>query len=86
MSKPINPIHWERYGSQPAKIIDLRTLPEDVKVQIIQAALNVTFHYDSGELFDLEIGSTGDDALESLSDHVAAISLHMHEVNLIPCP
>lgn len=86
MNTPISPIHWERYGDKPAKVVDLRTLPEDVKVEIIQAALNVAFRHDNGELYEVRVGSPNEKALDHLADKVAAISLHMHEVNLVPCP
>ena len=90
MTSP-NPIHWECYLKEPgkpagtARVVDLRTIPEDVKVSIIQAALNVSFRFNNGE-YEVEEGSEEEKALEKLTMSVDPVSRHMHAVNLIPCP
>ncbi|MGC3984797.1 MAG: hypothetical protein QM777_08765 [Pseudorhodoferax sp.] len=83
--KPINPIYWESIAHQHAKVVDLRTLPEDTKVKIIKAALTVAYYYDNGEYCDLPEGSEQEKALEAMVDAVGTVSLHMHEVSLVPC-
>jgi len=80
-----SPIHWERYGSRPTKLVDVRTLPEETKVTIIKAALGLTFHYDNGE-FDLSLDAPEAIAMEQLAHAVHGIDKHMHEVSLTPCP
>lgn len=88
MKKAANPIHWECYVTQPgrpaekAKVVDLRTLPEDVKVAILQAALHVGERYDSGDFEGVEEGSEDACALEALAVSARAVRQHMHEVNL----
>lgn len=90
MTSP-NPIHWECYLKEPgkpdgaARVVDLRTLPEDVKVSIIQAALNVSFRFKNGE-YEVEEDSEEEEALEKLAMSTDSVSQHMHSVNLIPCP
>lgn len=91
MTSP-NPIHWECYVTKPGKpegtatVVDLRTLPEDVKVSIIQAALNVGFRFNNGEYENMKEGSAEEDALVDLVVSVEAVREHMHSVNLVPCP
>lgn len=82
---PISPIHWERYGDKPAKVVDVRTLPEDVKVAIIKAAIAVTFRYENGE-YSTEEDTPQDDTIAWLAEKVGSIAQHMHEVSLVPCP
>lgn len=82
----INPIHWQCYTGEPAKVVDLRTLPEGVTVAIIQAALNVSFRYNNGQLDVAEEDAETVEALNDLAVAAGAISLHMHEVSLVPCP
>lgn len=84
MSKPINPIHWERYGNERLRFVDLRTIPEDLKVEILQAALDVAGLHDNGELYDLRVNSPEADVLEKLASRVSHISQFMHEVDITP--
>ena len=91
MNKPINPIHWECYVTEPgkpvekAKILDLRTLPEEVKVPIIQAALNVALRYDNGD-YALEEDTEENDAMAELAAAVERVRHHMFQVDLTPLP
>ena len=91
MTSP-NPIHWECYVTEPGKpggtatVVDLRTLPEDIKVAIIQAALNVGFRFGGGQFDDLEEDSEEESALVELASAVDLIRPHMHSVNPIPYP
>ncbi|MFT3815464.1 MAG: hypothetical protein QM740_19150 [Acidovorax sp.] len=86
MSTETSPIHWECYQSEAARVVDLRTLPEQVKVKIIQAALNVGFRVNNGEYEGVQEGSEEADALHDLATSVEAVRAHMHPVNLMPCP
>jgi len=85
-----SPIHWECYVVKPgvpegtANVVDLRTLPEEVKVAIIQAAINVGFRFGNGQFDDLQENSEEEDALAELASAVDEIRPHMHSVNLIP--
>lgn len=88
MSKPINPIHWECFVTEPpspARVVDLRTLPEEIKVPIIQAALNVAYRHDNGD-FNVEEDSEESDALTELAAAVDGVRKHMFQVNLTPLP
>lgn len=86
-----DPIHWECYltepgrGTETARVVDLRTLPEGVKVAIIQAALQVAFRYHNGE-YDVEEDSEENDALHELAVSTSHVRDHMHAVNLTICP
>ncbi|MHC3432834.1 hypothetical protein [Delftia lacustris] len=84
MSKPINPIHSERYGNERLRFVDLRAIPEDLKVEILQAALDVAGLHDNGELYDLQVNSPEADVLEQLASRVSHISRFMHEVDITP--
>lgn len=86
MNTPISPIHWECCRNEPAKVVDLRTVPEDIKVAIMQAALNVSFRYSNGQLDMVEEDSDTDQALSQLAIAAEQIRPHMHEVSLVPCP
>ncbi len=86
MNTPSSPIHWECYSNEPARVVDLRTLPEQVKVEIIQAALNVGFRVNNGQLDAVAEGSEEEKALNDLAISVEAVREHMHAVNLVPCP
>lgn len=66
-------------------VVDLRTLPEDVKLNIIQAALGVAFHYGNGS-YDVDEGTDGGIFLENLADATDAIEMHMHPVELSRAP
>ena len=79
-----NPIHWERYGNECLKFVDQRTIPEDLKEEILQAALEVAGLHDEGELYDLRVKSGEADALDKLADCVSYISQFMHEVDITP--
>lgn len=88
MKTAVNPIHWECYVTEPgkptekAKVVDLRALPEEVKVSILQAALHVGERYDSGDFEGVEEGSDDAGALEALAVSARAVRHYMHEVNL----
>lgn len=82
-SLPITPIYWERTGEEPVRIVDLRTLPEDVKVAIISAAMRVTRLYENGQLDGISEGSNEEESLDWLAEEVAAVTQHMHEVPLL---
>lgn len=84
MKTPANPIHWERYGNERLRFVDLRTIPEDLKVEILQAALDVAGLHDNGELYDLQVNSSEAYALELLASRVSYISQFMHEVDITP--
>lgn len=86
MNTPANPIHWECYSNEPARVVDLRTLPEQVKVEIIKAALNVGFRVNNGQFDAVAEGSEEEAALNDLAVSVEAVRGHMHAVNLMPCP
>lgn len=86
MSNETSPIHWECYSNEPARVVDLRTLPEQVKVEIIKAALNVGFRVNNGQFDTVAEGSEEDEALNDLAISVDAVRSHMHSVNLVPCP
>ena len=84
----MNPIHWECSIHPPenAKVIDLRTLPEEIKVSIIQAALNVSLRFNNFDFVGVEEDSEEEDALSNLSKCVDAIRPFMHEASLVPSP
>lgn len=92
MKSALTPIHWECYAaengkpSENARIIDLRTLPEEVKVAIIQAALNVSFRFSNGQFDSVQEDSEEDVALADLACAVESIRPHMHDVALKHCP
>ena len=86
MSTTVNPIHWESFDHGPAKVIDLRTLPEDVKVRIINAALRIAVRVNNGSYDEVPEGSEAEEALGDLSLAVEAVRPYMHVVNLVPCP
>lgn len=86
MSTETSPIHWECYQKEAARVVDLRTLPEQVKVEIIQAALNVGFRFINGQFDAIAEGSEEEVALNDLAVSVGAVRDHMHSVNLMPCP
>lgn len=86
MTTPASPIHWECYSNEPARVVDLRTLPEQVKVEIIKTALNVGFRVNNGQFDTVAEGSEEDEALNDLAISVEAVREHMHGVNLVPCP
>ncbi|MCT6720034.1 hypothetical protein [Acidovorax sp. K2F] len=86
MNTPASPIHWECYSKEPARVVDLRTLPEQVKVEIIKAALNVGFRVNNGQFDAVAEGSEEEEALNELAISVEAVREHMHAVNLMPCP
>lgn len=81
-----SPIHWEKYDDQHVKVVDVRTLPEDVKVGIIQAALHVAFRYNNGQLDVIEEDPETDRALNDLACAVGRVTSHMHEINPVPLP
>jgi hypothetical protein len=91
MKSALSPIHWEcslvenGKPSENARVVDLRTLPEEIKIAIIQAALNVGFRYHNGE-YETEEDSEEDAALADLACAVEAIRPHMHDVALKHCP
>ena len=85
MSNSINPIYWERTGDNPVQIVDLRTLPEDVKVAVIQAAIRVASEFNSGTCDALTQGSEADKAIANLTEVVENVSQFMHEIpSLVP--
>lgn len=86
MNTPASPIHWECYANESARVVDLRTLPEQVKVEIIKAALSVGFRVNNGQFDAVAEGSEEDEALNDLAISVEAVRKHMHPVNLMPCP
>lgn len=86
MTTPASPIHWECYQNDAARVVDLRTLPEQVKVEIIQAALNVSFRLNNGQFDAVAEGSEEEEALNELAISVDGVRAHMHAVNLMPCP
>lgn len=92
MKSALTPIHWEcsvvgmGKPSENARVIDLRTLPEEVKVAIIYAALNVSARYSNGQFDAVQEDSEEDAALADLVCTVEAIRPHMHEVALKHCP
>ncbi|MFN9476393.1 hypothetical protein [Acidovorax sp.] len=85
MSTPINPIYWERTGKEPVQVIDVRTLPEDVKTAIILAATSVAKEFDAGVLAALGLGRHELASLTELSEVVANMHSFMHELpGLVP--
>lgn len=84
MSKTVNPIHWESLDHGPAKVIDLRTLPEEVKVGIIHVALRIAVRVNNGSYDEVPEGSEAEEALGDLSLAVEAVRPHMHPVDLVP--
>ena len=84
----MNPIHWECSIHPPenAKVIDLRTLPEEVKVAIIKSAIEIGYRYHNGEYGDLTQDSNEDAALAALTESVERIDAYMHPVKLTICP
>lgn len=91
MKTAVNPIHWECYVTEPgqpvekAKVVDLRTLPEEVKCAVLQAALQVGFRYHNGE-YDVDEDSEENEALVELTEAVDLVREYMYEVNLTTCP
>ena len=85
MSNRINPIYWERTGKEPVQIIDVRTLPEDVKTAIILAATNVAKEFDADVFAALELDRHELASLTELSEVVANMHSFMHEMpGLVP--
>lgn len=85
MSNRINPIYWERTGKEPVQVIDVRTLPEDVKTAIILAATNVAKEFDAGVFAALQLDSQQIDSLTELSEVVENMHSFMHELpGLVP--
>ncbi len=85
MSLTVNPIHWERTGNEPVQVVDLRTLPEDVKVALMQAAIRVGIDYNGGVFDAVPESSKADIALAEVAAQADNISQFMHEVpSLIP--
>jgi hypothetical protein len=85
VSNRINPIHWERTGNNPVQVVDLRTLPEDVKVALMQAAIRVGINYNGGAYDSIAEDSQQDIALAEVAAQIENISTFMHEVpSLVP--
>lgn len=85
MSTQINPIYWERTNREPVQVIDVRTLPEDVKTAIIIAAATVAHDFRAHQFDDLPKDSTGHESLSELSAVVENMHSFMHEVHtLVP--
>ncbi|MFT3815236.1 MAG: hypothetical protein QM740_17960 [Acidovorax sp.] len=72
-----NSIVTTQTGSGPLMAIDLLTLPQDVALEIIQAALCVSFHYESSGLESVQEDSDADDALIRLAVATGKINQHM---------
>jgi len=81
----INPIYWERTGNNPVQVVDLRTLPEDVKMAIILAATNVAKEFDADVFAALGLDRHELASLTELSEVVANMHSFMHEMpGLVP--
>lgn len=80
-----SPIYWEQSGECPVKVVDVRTLPENVKVAIIQAAIRVGALHEGCAFETIAEGTEQHDALASLAKATAAIGAYMHSVrSLVP--
>lgn len=78
-----SPIYWERYGDQCAKVVDLRMLPDDVKVAILHAAIQAVAHWGEGDIEAPEL-SDAEATMEALVAAVGQVQLHMHPTLLVP--
>lgn len=80
MSNRINPIHWERRDGEPTQAVDLRTLPEDVKVAIMKAAIRVAVDVEAGAVTTVDSSDLAEEGLDELVDVINNMSQFMHEV------
>lgn len=80
MTATINPIHWERRGDGPMQVIDLHTLPEDVKVALMKAAIRISFDVEAGSVSADASSDIAEEGLDELVAVVNNMSQFMHEV------
>ncbi len=72
-----NNIVTTQISGGPLMAVDLLALPREVTLEIIQAALCVNFHYESGGLESVQEDSDADDALIRLAVAASQINQHM---------
>lgn len=79
---PIYTISTHDSAGKKMHAIDLRSLPEDVKINIIKAALGVVFHYKNGS-YGVDEDTSGGALMDDLAKTTDAIEAFMHEVALV---